>query len=101
MVLLQEYLILKNYPFYILRRERLEEIFNQVKKFKNFPYPIGSMGMDLFKLLIQELYLPGVSLFQEIRETFLLDIIDPNILEIEADYFIRIILYMKKIKKTK
>ena len=89
------YLILKNYPFYILRRERLEEIFNQVKKFKNFPYPIGSMGMDLFKLLIQELYLPGVSLFQEIRETFLLDMIDPNILEIEADYFIRVIAFSK------
>ena len=85
------YLILKNYPFYILRRERLEEIFNKVKKFKSFPYPIGSIGMDLFKLLIKELYLPGVTLFQEIRETFLLDIIDPKIIEINCDYFIKVI----------
>ena len=90
------YLVLKNYPFYILRRERLEEIFSEVKKFKNFPYPIGSIGMDLFKLLIQELYLPGVSLFQEIRETFLLDIIDPIILEIDCDYFIKVIAFSKK-----
>ena len=87
------YLILKNYPFYILRRERLEEIFNKLKKFKSFPYPIGSIGMDLFKLLIRELYLPGVSLFEEIRETFLLDIIDPKILEINCDYFIKVIAF--------
>ena len=87
------YLILKNYPFYILRRNRLEKIFTQVKKFKSFPYPIGSIGMDLFKLLINELYLPGVSLFQEIRETFLLDIIDPKILEIDCDYFIKVIAF--------
>ena len=87
------YLILKNYPFYILRRERLEEIFNKVKKFKSFPYPIGSIGMDLFNLLIKELYLPGVTLFQEIRETFLLDIIDPKILKINCDYFIKVIAF--------
>ena len=49
--------------------------------------------MDLFKLLINELYLPGVSLFQEIRETFLLDIIDPKILEIDCDYFIKVIAF--------
>ena len=87
------YLVLKNYPFYILRRERLEEIFNKLKKFKSFPYPIGSIGMDLFKLLIKELYLPGVTLFQEIRETFLLDLIDPKILEINCDYFIKVIAF--------
>lgn len=87
------YLILKNYPFYILRRERLEEIFNKVKKFKSFPYPIGSIGMDLFKLLIKELYLPGVTLFQEIRETFLLDIIDPKVSEIDCEDFIKVIAF--------
>ena len=87
------YYILKNYPFYIIRRERLEEIFNKVKKFKSFPYPIGSIGMDLFKLLIKELYLPGVTLFQEIREYFLLDIIDPKILEIDCGYFIKVIAF--------
>ena len=87
------YIILKNYPFYILRRTRLEKIFTKVKKFKSFPYPIGSIGMDLFKLLINELYLPGVSLFQEIRETFLLDIIDPKILEIDCEYFIKVIAF--------
>ena len=87
------YLILKNYPFYILRRERLEEIFNKLKKFKSFPYPIGSIGMDLFKLLIKELYLPGVTLFQEIREIFLLDIIDPKILEINCNDFIKVIAF--------
>ena len=87
------YIILKNYPFYILRRTRLEKIFTQVKKFKSFTIPIGSIGMDLFQLLINELYLPGVSLFQEIRETFLLDIIDPKILEIDCDYFIKVIAF--------
>ena len=87
------YLILKNYPFYILRRTRLEKIFTQVKKFKSFPYPIGSIGMDLFKLLINELYLPGITLFQEIRETYLLDLIDPKILEIDCDYFIKTVAF--------
>ena len=87
------YMILKNYPFYILRRTRLEKIFTQVKKFKSFPYPIGSIGMDLFKLLINELYLPGITLFQEIRETYLLDLIDPKILEIECDYFIKTVAF--------
>ena len=89
------YLVLKNFPFYILRRSRLENIFCQLKKFKSFPYPIGSIGMDLFKLLINELYLPGISLFQEVRETFLLDIIDPKILEINTDMFIKVIVFDK------
>ena len=87
------YWILKNYPFYILRRTRLEKIFTQVKKFKSFPHPIGSIGMDLFKLLINELYLPGITLFQEIRETYLLDLIDPKILEIDCDYFIKTVAF--------
>ena len=49
--------------------------------------------MDLFKLLINELYLPGITLFQEIRETFLLDLIDPKILEMDCDYFIKTVAF--------
>ena len=50
------YLVLKNYPFYVLSRDRLEILFKSLKKYKSFPYPIGSIGNDLFNLLIHELY---------------------------------------------
>ena len=86
-------LILKNYPFYVLRKDRLEILFKSLKKYKSFPYPIGSIGMDLFTLLINELYLPGVSIFQEVRKTFLLDIIDPNIIDINPSDFIKVVSF--------
>ncbi len=91
------YLILKNFPFYVLQRNRLEKIFLNLKKFKSFPFPIGSIGMDLFNLLINELYLPGVTIFYEIREKFFLDLIDPKIFEINPEDFIKTISFEKNI----
>jgi len=91
------YLILKNFPFFVLTRSRLENLFNLLKKFKSFPYPIGSIGMDLFKLLINELYLPGVTIFQEIRENYFLDIIDPKIWELNCDDFMKVISFDRNI----
>ena len=87
------YIILKNYPFYVLRRDRLEILFKSLKKYKSFPYPIGSIGMDLFKLLINELYLPGVTIFQEVRQTLLLDILDPNIIDVNPSDFIKVVTF--------
>ena len=99
------YIILKNYPFYVLKRERLEILFKSLKKYKSFPYPIGSIGMDLFKLLINELYLPGVTIFQEVRMTLLLDILDPNIIDVNPNDFIKVVSFEPGIatikKKTK
>lgn len=91
------YIILKNYPFYVLTRARLENLFDSLKKYKSWPYPIGSIGMDIFKLLINELYLPGVTIFQQIREKYLLDIIDPKIKEIQIKDFNKVISFNKTI----
>ena len=87
------YIILKNYPFYVLKRERLEILFKSLKKYKSFPYPIGSIGMDLFKLLINELYLPGVTIYQEVRKTLFLDIIDPITIDIKPSEFIKVVSF--------
>ena len=95
------YLVLKNYPFYVLSRDRLEILFKSLKKYKSFPYPIGSIGNDLFDLLIHELYLPGVSLFQEVRKTLLLDIIDPNIIDINPNDFIKVVSFEPVIETIK
>ena len=94
-------IVLKNYPFYVLSRDRLEILFKSLKKYKSFPYPIGSIGNDLFDLLIHELYLPGVSLFQEVRKTLLLDIIDPNIIDINPNDFIKVITFEPVIETIK
>ena len=95
------YIILKNYPFYVLKRDRLEILFKSLKKYKSFPYPIGSIGMDLFKLLINELYLPGVTIFQEVRKTLLLDILDPNIIDINQNDFIKVVSFEPSLSTTK
>ena len=95
------YIILKNYPFYVLKRDRLEILFKSLKKYKSFPYPIGSIGMDLFKLLINELYLPGVTIFQEVRKTMLLDILDPNIIDINTSEFIKVVSFEPGISNIK
>ena len=98
-------IVLKNFPFYVLSRDRLEILFKSLKKYKSFPYPIGSIGKDLFDLLIHELYLPGVSLFQEVRKTLLLDIVDPNVIDINPNDFIKVVTFepgietMEKIRK--
>ena len=94
-------IVLKNYPFYVLSRDRLEILFKSLKKYKSFPYPIGSIGNDLFDLLIHELYLPGVSLFQEVRKSLLLDIIDPNIIDINPNDFIKVITFEPIIETVK
>lgn len=96
------YLVLLRYPFYILRRKRLENIFNLLKKFKRYhikfnviyswPYPIGSIGMDIFKLLINDLYIPGVTLFQRLRDTYMFEIIDPKVDQIAVEDFNSVIL---------
>ena len=94
-------IILKNFPFYVLSRDRLEILFKSLKKYKSFPYPIGSIGKDLFDLLIHELYLPGVSLFQEVRKTLLLDIIDPNVIDINPNDFIKVVTFEPAIETIK
>ena len=91
------YVILKNYPFYILTRSRLENVFTLLKKFKSWPIPIGSVGMDIFQLLINELYLPGVSIVNTIREKYMLDIIDPKTKDIYVKDFNRVISFDKDI----
>ena len=83
------YLIIKNYPFYISRREYLEKYFIELSPYKNWPIPTGSHGFNIYKCLINELYLPGITILNEIRNKYLLDIIDPNGFILVRDDFLR------------
>ena len=67
--------LIQDYSFYFSKQE-LENIFLQVKKFKDFPIPVGSLGMDLFDILINELYFQGITITNKIREIFMLDALD-------------------------
>ena len=81
------YLIIKNYPFYISRREYLEKYFIELSPYKNWPIPTGSHGFNIYKCLINELYLPGIAILK--RNKYLLDIIDPNGFILVRDDFLR------------
>ena len=83
------YLILKNYPLYIPKRSYLEQYFMQLKKYKDWPDQIGCQGKILYTLFINELYLPGITIFKEIREKYLLDPLNPNTFFLIKDDFIR------------
>ena len=83
------YMILKNYPFYVTKRSHLEKYFMQLKQYKDWPVPIGSHGFNLYKLFISDLYLPGNTILQEVREKFFLDFIDPNKFLLISDDFLR------------
>ena len=83
------YMILKNYPFYVPKRSHLEKYFMQLKQYKDWPVPIGSHGFNLYKLFIQDLYLPGTTILEEIRDKYFLDFIDPNRFLLISDDFLR------------
>jgi len=78
--------IIKDYSFYFSKQE-LENIFIQVKKFKDFPLPIGSLGMDLFEILINELYFQGVTIMNKVRELHFIDSIDPSMSTLNVKHF--------------
>ena len=83
------YMILKNYPFYVSKRSYLEKYFLKLKQYKDWPVPMGSHGFNLYKLFINDLYLPGYTILQEIREKYFLDFIDPNKFLLVSDDFLR------------
>ena len=68
--------LIKDYSFYFSKTE-LESIFLQVKRYKDFPLPIGSMGMELFEVLLQELYYQGITILNNIRRKYCIDSINP------------------------
>ena len=83
------YMILKNYPFYIPKRSYLEKYYLLLKKYKDWPDQIGVQGKRIYNLFINELYLPGITIFKEIRKKYCLDIIDPNKFMLISDDFLR------------
>ena len=83
------YLILKNYPFYITKRSYLEEYFLKLRKYKDWPDQIGCQGKNLYSLFINELYLPGITIFKEIRDKYLLDSFNPDQFFLLRDDFLR------------
>ena len=52
------------------------------------------MGKNLYKLFINELYLPGVTIFKELRDNYFLDLIDPNKFLFISDDFLRYYFYL-------
>ena len=88
------YMILKNYPLFIPKRSYLEKYYLQLKKYKDWPDQIGSLGKNLYKLFINELYLPGVTIFKELRDNYFLDLIDPNKFLFISDDFLRYYFYL-------
>ena len=82
-------MILKNYPFYIPKRSYLEKYYLLLKKYKDWPDQIGVQGKRIYNLFINELYLPGITIFKEIRKKYCLDIIDPNKFMLISDDFLR------------
>ena len=38
----------------MLTRSRLENLFDSLKKYKSWPYPIGSIGMDIFEKFLND-----------------------------------------------
>ena len=82
-------MILKNYPFYIPKRSFLEKYYLELKKYKDWPDQIGVQGKKLYKLFIDELYLPGITIFKEIRENYFLDSVEPTKFFLISDDFLR------------
>ena len=83
------YMILKYYPFFVPKRSYLEKYYLQLKKYKDWPDQIGAQGKKLYSLFIDELYLPGITIFKEIREKYFLDLVDPNKFMLIRDDFLR------------
>jgi hypothetical protein len=68
--------LIKDYSFYFEKKPELERIFLELKKFKDWPLPIGHLSMSLFDTLINELYFQGFTIMDQIRKLFFLDIVD-------------------------
>lgn len=49
--------------------------------------PIGNFGMNLYEVLINELYFQGVSVMNQLRKIYFIDLIDPKIHTIETKDF--------------
>lgn len=54
----------------------------------SWPNPVGNIGFMIYTHLINELYLPGLSLFNEIRDIYFLSYIDPNKFILKQDDFL-------------
>jgi len=90
------YLILKNYPLYIPKRNYLEKYYLQLKKYNDWPDQIGVQGKKLYSLFINELYLPGITIFKEIRQKYFLNSVNPNKFLLISDDFYPIIFLRRQ-----
>lgn len=78
--------IIKDYSFYFSKME-LENLFIELKKFKDFPLPIGALGMELFEILINELYFQGVTITNQLRSLFMFDSVDHSVKNLFVKHF--------------
>ena len=48
--------------------------------------------MELYETIINELYFQGITLLNELRKTFFLDMIDPSVTNIDTKYFNSVVI---------
>jgi len=53
----------------------------------SWPIPVGNFGMHLYETIINELYFQGVSILNELRKTFYIDLINPKLNSIDTKQF--------------
>lgn len=78
--------LIQDYSFYFSKQE-LENILIEVKKFKDFPIPIGSLGMELFEILVNELYFQGITVINKLRNLYLIDSLDTTVTSLLPKHF--------------
>lgn len=83
--------IIQDYSFYFSKQE-LESIFLSMKKFKDFPLPIGNFGMDLFEVLLNELYFQGITITNKLRERYMFDSIEQSQTKLSVKLFNRAVI---------
>lgn len=58
--------------------------------------------MELYEMLINELYFQGVTLINQLRETFFIDLMGPKVTSIQTKYFVSAtIVYSDEAKEDK
>ena len=79
--------IIKYYPFYFHKKPELVDIYTGLKIFKNFPFPVGNLCEEVMTNVLNEIMFQGVSILNQLRNEFFLDMLDTSVNMLEVKYF--------------
>ena len=79
--------IIQNFSFYFHKQPELQNIFHQLKIFKNFPIPISNFANNVLENIINEISFQGITILNKIRETFFIDFLDKNVKSFQTKFF--------------